>query len=92
MNCLEGLGKNASFASENLEDVIKFIQTICYSGKPSESLVDTRVRLYNYQKFKGSVSLPADPARLHEASDSTHSSPTLLLAAVGCKSGQFNSL
>ena len=44
VNCLEGLGKNASFASENFEDVMKFIQTICYSGKPSESLVETRVR------------------------------------------------
>ena len=64
---LEGLGKNASFASENFEDVIKFIQTICYSGKPSESLVDTRVRLYYHQKIKGSVSLPADPDSMKQA-------------------------
>ena len=50
VNCLEGLGKNASFALENFEDVIKFTQTICY----------TRVRLYKKQNIKGSVSLPAD--------------------------------
>ena len=65
--CLEGLGKNASFAPENFKDIIKFIQTICYSGKPSESLVSTRVRLYKNQKIKGSVSLPADPDSMRQA-------------------------
>ena len=58
---------NASFAPEYFNDVIKFIQTICYSGKPNESLVDIRVRLYKNQKIKGSVSLPADPDSMKQA-------------------------
>ena len=40
---------------------MKFIQTVMYSGHVGESLVDTRVRLYENQKVKSSLTLPPDP-------------------------------
>ena len=64
---LERLGESAYFNPKGFNDVIKFIQTICYSGKPIETLVETRVRLYKNQKVKGSVSLPADPDSMKQA-------------------------
>ena len=92
VNCLEGLGKNASFTPENFEDVIKFIQTINLLFWKAIRIT-SRWTCSIIQKTKDQgFSITSCGSRLHEASDSTHSSPTPLLAAVGCKSGQFNSL
>ena len=43
------------------QDIVKFIQTVMYSGHIGESLVETRVRLYEKQKVKSSLTLPPDP-------------------------------
>ena len=47
------------------DDVTKnckiFIQTILYHGKSKKTYVETRLRLYNKQKTKNSISLPPDP-------------------------------
>ena len=51
----------------NYDDVEKFIRTVCYSGRKDESLVETRVRLYQKQKVKTSQSLPADPDSMKQA-------------------------
>eukprot|EP00794_Sanderia_malayensis_P007110 gene7110-7914_t len=42
------------------KNAVKFIQTMCYSGKEDESLMETQVRLYT-RKNKSSQSMPADP-------------------------------
>ena len=42
-------------------DIVKFVQTVLYSGHAGESLVETRVRLYENQKVKTSLTLPPDP-------------------------------
>ena len=46
-------------------DVIKnweiIIQTVLYNGTSKETYVETRLRLYNKQKTKNSISLPPDP-------------------------------
>ena len=52
---------------ERYDDIVNFVRTVCYSGNKGESLVETRVRLYQKQKVKGSQSLPADPDSMKQA-------------------------
>ena len=48
-------------SDKNISNAMNFIQTVIYSGKNSESYVDTRVRLYENQRTKSSLYLPPDP-------------------------------
>ena len=43
-----------------VEDVEKFIQTVCYPGREEESFTETRVQLYSQMKRKTSRSLPPE--------------------------------
>ena len=61
------LGKFASLSEEILGNCQLFIQTILYTGTPNESYVETRVRLYQNQKTKNSISLPPDPDSCKQA-------------------------
>ena len=49
------------------KDIVEFIRTACYAGTRGESLVETRVRLYQKQKVKTSQSLPPDPDSMKQA-------------------------
>ena len=42
------------------DEALDFIQTVMYSGLKSERFVETRIRLYNKQKVKSSISLIPD--------------------------------
>ena len=49
---------------QDINDLKVFVQTALYSGKKSESYVETRARLYDQQKNKTSTNLPPDPDSL----------------------------
>ena len=66
LSLLSSLGIRSG-VPERYNDVVKFMQTVCYSGYVGESLVETRVRLYRKQKVKGSQSLPPDPDSIKQA-------------------------
>ena len=63
-NVIELISNLGHIASAN-DDVIKnceiFIQTVLYNGASKETCVETRVRPYNKQKTKNSISLSPDP-------------------------------
>ena len=44
-----------------IQDVAKFIQCVCYTGKEEESLVETIIRIYRKMKVKSSQTLPPVP-------------------------------
>ena len=52
--------------------VLKFIETICYSGKEKYGLTETRVRLYKQMNIKTSQSLPPDEKSMLQAIKSIH--------------------
>ena len=66
LELLETLGCKSG-VPDNYRNIEKFIQTVCYAGRIDESLVETRVRLYEKQKVKTSQSLPADPDSMKQA-------------------------
>eukprot|EP00794_Sanderia_malayensis_P003862 gene3862-4399_t len=49
-----------------MTDAKKFVQTVMYSGKPYESCIETRIRIYENLKTKSSPAVPADPKSLEE--------------------------
>ena len=55
------LGETLNLSDSNIERVKEFVRTIVYNGRPSESLVQTRVRLYQSLKQKLSMCIPPDP-------------------------------
>ena len=61
LHLLIDLGSKNSFKEDAQQNVIKFIQCVCYNGKLGETLVDTRFSMYKAMKIKSSQSLLADP-------------------------------
>ena len=61
IDLIQGLGSEIILSDENISNAMNFIQTVIYSGKNSESYVDTRARLYKNQRTKSSLYLPPDP-------------------------------
>ena len=61
---IRNLGYGNEVSDQLIENAKKFIQTVMYSGKPSESYVETRINMYKKIKIKSSASLPADPSSI----------------------------
>ena len=72
LDLLKSLGVNKELHKDHLQDAIKVIQTIMYSGKEDESLVSTRVHLYKVMKTKSSQALPPDPESIQQAIQHVH--------------------
>ena len=67
LKCLSGKKKLLNTISvlckvsdTTVEDVEKFLQTVCYRGREEESFTETRVQLYRQMKRKTSQSLPPE--------------------------------
>ena len=67
LNLLQHVGQNEKLSQRGFEDSMKFVQTVMYSGKETESLVETRIRLYKSLKTKASLAIPPDPDSLRQA-------------------------
>jgi len=64
---LDSIGKTSSLTENAHAETLKFIQTVLYRGKEEETLVQTRIRLYQAMKTKSSQSLPPDPDSARQA-------------------------
>ena len=64
---LHALEKDQPLLENDIGDLKTFVQTVMYSGKSSESYVETRINLYKQQKQKTSANLPPDPDSLLQA-------------------------
>jgi len=64
---LDSIGKTSSLTENAHAETLKFIQTVLYSGKEEETLVQTRILLYQAMKTKSSQSLPPDPDLARQA-------------------------
>ena len=58
---IKEIGSEPVLADEFVNNTVKFVQTVIYSGFHNESYVETRVRLYKRQKNKSSLHIPPDP-------------------------------
>ena len=63
---LQSLGRESGLPAE-YSKIEKFVRTVCFGGKEKETLVETRLRLYQQQKVKSSPPLPPDPDSLKQA-------------------------
>ena len=61
---LHALENNEPLCETDISDLKRFVQTVMYPGKQSESYIETRVRLYEQQQKKNSINLPPDPDSL----------------------------
>ena len=66
---LDSLGESEVLSPEGLSAVTIFIQKVLYNGRESESLVETRIRLY---KSMSSQALPPDPDSIVQAIKRVH--------------------
>ena len=64
---ITNLCRDVVLSLDNLENCMKFIQTIVYNGKDKETYVETRIRLYRQQKKKTSRNLPPDQNSCYQA-------------------------
>ena len=64
---LDSIGKTSSLMKNAHAETLKFIQTVLYSGKEEETLVQTRILLYQAMKTKSSQSSPPDPDSARQA-------------------------
>ena len=67
LHLLRSVGQTDTLSDQDIIDATKFVQTVLYSGKESETLVETRIRLYKAMKTKSSQSIPPDPDSLRQA-------------------------
>lgn len=58
-NLLSPLGQRR-LSKQDAEEILSFMQTIMYPGKPDEEFVDTRIRMYEQLKTKSSLTLLPD--------------------------------
>ena len=65
LDLLTLLGKDTSFTEDEEIDVSTFVKNICYNGKENETLIETKIRLYNTKK--SSLPLPPNPKSLKQA-------------------------
>ena len=64
---LDSIGKTSSLTENAYAETLKFMQSVLYSAKEEETLVQTRIRLYQAMKTKSSQSLPPDPDSASQA-------------------------
>ena len=57
LRLLNTIGVSCKVSDTIVEDVEKFIQTVCYPGIEEESFAETRVQVYKQMKTKTSPSL-----------------------------------
>ena len=69
---LHPLGRDKDLNKIEIESIMRFIQTVIYSGKDDEDYVATRVRIYQSLKSKSSMSLPPDPDSVTQAIKRVH--------------------
>ena len=55
------LGKNKSLSNADIENCMKFAQTVLYGGNIKEAYSGTRINIYWNQKTKSSMTLHPDP-------------------------------
>ena len=67
LDLLELLGKEVQFSNVEEERVSKFVQQVCYNGYKNETMIDTKIRLYQNMKTKSSLPLPPDTNSLRQA-------------------------
>ena len=60
------IGRNESLSQQVMADAKTFVQTALYSGKPHESYVETRIRIFQNLTTKSSAAIPADPKSITE--------------------------
>ena len=61
MHLLQNFGKDANSFTD-LNNALIFYHTVMYNGKPSETITETRVRMFQSQKDKSSLNLISDEA------------------------------
>ena len=61
---LRALENDEPLEETDIDELKQFVQTVIYSGKLSESYIDTRIRLYDQQQKKNSTNIPPDPDSL----------------------------
>ena len=66
-NLLRSVQREEPLCQNNMDDLKEFVGTVMYNGNKRESYLQTRMRLYQQQKEKSSVSLPPDPDSLLQA-------------------------
>ena len=64
---LKALENGSPLTEDEIGNLKLFVQTVMYSGRSSETYLETRIRLYKQQKQKTSTSLPPDPNSLFHA-------------------------
>ena len=63
---IKNLGNSTVLEEDSKTEIFKFIQSICYEGKETESWTELRVRLYRKMKTKSSQNMPADKCSLEQ--------------------------
>ena len=63
---IKNLGNSTVLEEDSKTEIFKFIQSICYEGKETESWTELRVRLYRKMKTKSSRNMPADKCSLEQ--------------------------
>ena len=58
---IENLGEEKVISEQDIENYIEFVKLVIYEGKPNETLVEMKVRMYLAQTKKQSSRLPPDP-------------------------------
>ena len=61
---IEALEKTEELSNEEFQSIYKFIQTIIYNRYSRETLVETRIRLYQQAKRKSSATITPDPSSM----------------------------
>ena len=66
------MGETLNLSDSNIERVKELVRTIVYNGRQSESLVQTRVRLYQSLKQKSFMCIQPDPDSLKQCVKRAH--------------------
>ena len=61
LGLIECLSVNKFLSNADIEDFLRFIQTVPYGENVYESYVEARLSIYDNQKTKSSMTLSADP-------------------------------
>ena len=65
-NLVERFGLTIPYDDDDFNDALKFLQTIVYNGNDADSLLQTRIAMYEKQKEKSSLRLIPDASSCAE--------------------------
>ena len=65
-NLVERFGLTIPYDDDDFNDALKFLQTIVYNGNDANSLLQTRIAMYEKQKEKSSLRLIPDASSCAE--------------------------